>query len=88
MRSLFPVGQEYFITGRKKPGVKEESYFFKKMEEIALEGVPKSQLEAAVRFRSWNGQLGVGVGVRVGLAWEGSESQGASLNTHPLCARV
>ena len=48
--------------------------------------MPKSQLEAGVRLRRWNGQLGVGVGVRVGLAWEGAEGPEAPLNTHPLCA--
>ena len=45
--------------------------------------MPKSQLEAGVRLRRWNGQLGVGVGVgvRVGLAWEGAEGPEAPL-TH------
>ena len=55
-------GTGIFYNWEEKAWSEGGKLFFQKMEEIALEGVPKSQLEAGVRFRRWNGQLGVGWG--------------------------
>ena len=58
------MGQGYFITGRKKPGVKEESYFFKKWKKLHWKGCQRA---------SWKLESGLGGGMG-SWGWGGGES--------------